>query len=81
MKAPCWFLAEVMVFQQQGKEGLARVLDTLVAVYGGLVAKSCLTLATPWTGARQAPLSGIFQAGILEWIAISFSRGSCRCRN
>ena len=24
---------------------------------GGLVAKSCLTLATPWTGARQAPLS------------------------
>ena len=24
---------------------------------GGLVAKSCLTLATPWTVARQAPLS------------------------
>ena len=24
---------------------------------GGLVAKSCLTLATPWTIARQAPLS------------------------
>ena len=29
-------------------------------LYGGggdLVAKSCLTLATPWTVARQAPLS------------------------
>ena len=57
MKAPCWFLAEVMVFQQQEKEG---ILDTLVAVYGGLVAKSCLTLATPWTVACQAPLAGIF---------------------
>ena len=25
--------------------------------YSGLVAKSCLTLVTPWTVARQAPLS------------------------
>ena len=25
--------------------------------YGGLVAKSCLTLATPWAVAHQAPLS------------------------
>ena len=26
-------------------------------ICGGLVAKSCPTLATPWTVARQAPLS------------------------
>ena len=26
-------------------------------VAGGLVAKPCLTLATPWTGACQSPLS------------------------
>ena len=26
-------------------------------VGGGLVAKLCLTLETPWTGAHQAPLS------------------------
>ena len=26
-------------------------------MYGGLVTKSCLTLVTPWTVARQAPLS------------------------
>ena len=33
--------------------------------------------ATPWTVAHQAPLStGILQARILEWVAISFSRGS-----
>ena len=44
---------------------------------GGLVAKLCLTLVTLWTVAHQAPLSiEIFQARMLEWIAISFSRGS-----
>ena len=32
---------------------------------------------TPWTVAHQAPLvHGISQARILEWVAISFSRGS-----
>ena len=44
---------------------------------GGLVTQSCLTLVTPWTVARQAPLSmGIVQARTLEWVAISFSRES-----
>ena len=28
----------------------------MVVVAGGLVAKSCLILATPWTVAHQAPL-------------------------
>ena len=37
---------------------------------------------TPWTVACQAPLSvGILQARTLEWVAISFSRGSSRPRN
>ena len=36
----------------------------------------CPTLATPWTVARQAPLSlGFPQARILEWVAIFISRG------
>ena len=44
---------------------------------GGLVAKSCPTLVTPCTVACQAPLSmGFSRQGILEWVAISFSRGS-----
>ena len=35
------------------------------------------SFATPGTVVRQAPLSmGILQARILEWVAISFSRGS-----
>ena len=49
---------------------------------GGLVAKLCPTLATPWTVACQAPVSlGILQARVLELVAISFSRGSSRPRN
>ena len=48
--------------------------------FGGLVTKSCPPLATQWT--RQAPLSmEFFQARILEWIVISFSRGSSQRRN
>ena len=34
--------------------------------------------ATPRTVAGQAPLHGIFQARLLEWVAISFSRVSSR---
>ena len=37
---------------------------------------------TPWTVARQAPLSmEILQAGVLEWVAFPFSRGSSQPRN
>ena len=49
---------------------------------GGLVTKLCLTLATPWTVACQASsVHGILQARVLEWVAISFSRGSSQPRN
>ena len=37
-------------------------------------------LATPWTAAHQAPLSmGFFQARVLEWGAIAFSKISPGC--
>ena len=39
-----------------------------------LAAQLCLT-QTPWTVACQIPVHGVFQARILEWVAISFSRG------
>ena len=38
-----------------------------------LVAQWCLSLWPPWTIARQAPLSMVFQARMLEWVAISYS--------
>ena len=38
--------------------------------------------ATPWTVARQAPLSmEILQARILEWVPVPFSRGSSQPRD
>ena len=36
---------------------------------------------TPWTIAHQAPVHRIFQARILEWVAISSSRGSSQPRD
>ena len=48
----------------------------------GLVAKSCLTLADPMD--RSLPsfsVHGILQVRILEWVAISSSRGSSQPRN
>ena len=38
--------------------------------------------ATPWTVACQAPLTmGILQEGILEWVAMTSSRGSSQVRD
>ena len=42
-----------------------------------LVAQSCLTLHDPMDWSLPgASVHGIFQARVLEWVAISFSRGS-----
>ena len=41
------------------------------------VAQSCLTLCDPMDGSLPgSSVYGIFQARVLEWVAISFSRGS-----
>ena len=42
----------------------------------GLVAKSCLTLVTPWTASPPGySVHGILQARILEWVIISLLQG------
>ena len=49
---------------------------------GGLVAKSCPTLCDPMDySLTGSSVHGILQARILEWVAISFSRGSSQPRN
>ena len=49
---------------------------------GGGVAQSCLTLCDPMDCSPPgSSIHGIFQARILEWAAISFSRGSSRPRD
>ena len=50
------------------------------ALVGGLVIKSCLILVTLWSP-PDSSVHGIFQARILEWAVISFSRGSFPSRN
>ena len=47
-----------------------------------LVAQSCLTLCNPMDCSPQdSTVHGISQARILEWVAISFSRGSSQPRD
>ena len=47
-----------------------------------VVAQSCLTLCDPMdSSAPGSAIHGIFQARILEWAAISFSRGSSQPRD
>ena len=45
------------------------------------VAQSCPTLCDPMNcSLLGSSIHGIFQARVLEWVAISFSRGSSRAR-
>ena len=61
---------------------LCHLLLSYTCVYGGLSAKSCLTLATPWTVACHVPLSMEFsRQDYLKWVTVSFSRGSSWPRN
>ena len=64
-------LAVELIFRRAAKSvvGVTRCISCLEHV--------CMLqlFATPWTVARQAPLSMGFQAGILEWVAMPSSRG------
>ena len=60
--------------------GWGETQDRSIYYGGGLGAKSCLILATPWTVACQNPLSMGFSRKEY-WTAISFSKGSSRLRN
>ena len=49
----------------------------LILVVLGLIAQSCPTLCDPLDYSPPvSSVQGIFQARILEWVAISFSRAS-----
>ena len=51
-------------------------------IHACLVAQSCLTLCyLMGSSPLSSPVHGIFQARILEWIAISCFRGSSQSRN
>ena len=59
-----------IVSQKQGPPLLAMLLLLLLSRFSPV-----RLFATPWTAAHQAPPSiGFFQARVLEWDAIAFSR-------
>ena len=46
-----------------------------------LVTQACLTLCDSMDYSHQAPVHGILQARILEWVAIPFCRESSQPRD
>ena len=64
----------------QGSPNHWKRLDTCICVTKSL--QSCPTLCNPMDCSLPcSSVHGIFQAVVLEWIAISFSRGSSRSRD
>ena len=53
----------------------------LASIKWSEVAWSCLTLCDPMGCSLPHSVHGIFQARVLEWVAISFSRGSSQPRD
>ena len=64
---------KLKVTKREGRETGSLGLTYTHSLSLSLVAKSRLTLATPWTVACQVPVHGILQARILVWVAISSS--------
>ena len=66
-------------------EMLAYHTDTYNHIYNSIeseVAQSCLTLCDPMDcNLPGSSVHGTFQAGVLEWVAISSSRGSSQPRD
>ena len=56
---------------------LLRTIPSIVIVKVESLSRVRL-FATPWTSLPGSSVHGIFQAIVLEWIAISFSSGSSR---
>ena len=75
-------LAQEYAASQPGPLNIKHLFLRPIGLLGGLVAQLHPTFQTPWTEAHQPPLfHGISQARILEWVAISFSRGSSQPRD
>ena len=67
---------------QEGGDSSLHLLPTLGEKKESEVAQSCLTLCDPMDCSLPgSSIRGIFQARILEWVAVSFSRRSSRPRD
>ena len=76
------FLSKLLICYLKNKQA-CHPADTFVdCKYFWYILQSCPTLCDPMDCSLSgSSVHGIFQARVLEWIAISFSRGSSRPRN
>ena len=89
----CHFLLQGIFLSKGSNSGFPRCRQTLYRLSHQVSPQKTLCCAvlsysvmsdsvTPWTAVHQAPLSmGIFQARILEWVAMSSPRGSPQLRD
>ena len=71
-----------IIFHNSVLQVLNTVPCAIYIVHGCSVPKSCPTLCDPMDcGLPGSSIHGISQTRILEWVAISFSRGSSRSRD
>ena len=71
-----WAVLELLSVSGSRKAGIPR-FPALNIVTHSLVTQSCLTLCDPMDCSLPgSSVHRIFQARVLEWVAISFSRGS-----
>ena len=67
----------IKTFQKMGTE--ETYLNIVKAIYDSEITQLCLTLCDPVECSLPgSSFHGILQARVLEWVAISFSRGSSR---
>ena len=78
----CFIFFAVQLFNYQGHCFLLEAEFTFVLLFVILVIQPCLTLCDPIECHPPASsIHGIFQARILEWVAISSSRGTFQSRD
>ena len=64
------------------KEYIEKMAEQLFKESESEIAQSCPTLCDPMDcGLPDSSIHGIFQATVLEWVTISFSRGSSQPRD
>ena len=75
-------LGQLDIHMQKSEVGLPPTRTPHIIIKESEVAQSCPTLYDPMDCSLPGfSVHGIFQARVLEWVAISFSRGSSQPRN